>query len=36
MIQNINIAIIGVNAYHIVCCLKEAQVFAISMKDIQY
>ena len=27
---------IGVDAYYVACRLKEAQVFAISMKDIPY
>ena len=34
--KDIDIAIIGADAYRAVCRLKEAQVFAISMKDIQY
>lgn len=34
--KNIDIAIIGANAYCTTCHLKEAQVFAISMKDISY
>ncbi len=34
--KNIDIAMIGVNAYHAACRLKGAQVFAVSMRDIQY
>ena len=34
--KNINIAIIGANAYCIAYYLKRAQVFAISMRNIQY
>lgn len=34
--KNINIAIIGANAYYAACCSKEAQVFVLSIKDIQY
>lgn len=35
-IKNIDIAIIGTNAYCIACNLKRAQLFAILIKDIQY
>lgn len=34
--QNINIVIIGVNIYCVACCLKRAQIFVISIKNIQY
>ena len=34
--KDIDIAIIGADAYRAACRLKGAQVFAISMKDIQY
>ena len=34
--QDINIAMIGTDAYHAAYCLKRAQVSAISMTDIQY
>ena len=34
--QDIDIAMIGVDAYCVACRLKRAQVFALSMKDIQY
>ncbi len=34
--KDIDIAMIGANAYYAACCLKKAQVFAISMRDIQY
>ncbi len=34
--KDINIAIIGADAYRAACRLKGAQVFAISMRDIQY
>lgn len=27
---------INVDTYYIACCLKSAQIFAISMKNIQY
>lgn len=36
MTKDINIAMIDANAYCIVYCLKKAQLFAISIKDIQY
>ena len=32
--ENIDIAMIGVDAYCIACYLKKAQVFIISMRDI--
>ena len=34
--KDIDIAIIGANAHCAACHLKRAQVFAISMRDIQY
>ena len=34
--KDIDIAIIGADAYHAACRLKRAQMFAVSMKDIQY
>ncbi len=34
--KDIDIAMIGTNAYCAACCLKRVQVFAISMRDIQY
>ena len=34
--KNIDIAMIGVDTYRAACRLKGAQVFAISMKNIQY
>ena len=34
--ENINIAMIGADAYYAICRLKRAQVFAVSMRDIQY
>ena len=34
--EDINIAMIGADVYYIACCLKKAQVFAVSMRDIQY
>ena len=34
--KNINIAMIGADAYYAACCSKKALVFAISMRDIQY
>ena len=34
--QDINIVIISANIYYTTCYLKKAQVFAISIKDIQY
>ena len=34
--KDIDIAMIDANAYCIAYCLKEAQVFAVSMRDIQY
>lgn len=32
----INIVIISANTYHTACCLKKAQIFAVSMNDIKY
>ena len=34
--KDIDIAMIGVDTYCAACHLKRAQVFAISMRDIQY
>ncbi len=34
--KDIDIAMIGAKAYRVACCLKRAQVFTVSMKDIQY
>ena len=34
--KDIDIAIIGADAYCVACRLKRAQIFALSMKDIQY
>ena len=34
--KDINIAIINADAYCATCCLKGAQVFAVSMRDIEY
>ena len=34
--KNIDIAIIGADAYCEACRLKGAQIFAVSMRDIQY
>lgn len=34
--KNIDIAIIYANTYYIACYLKKTQIFAISIKDIQY
>ncbi len=34
--KDIDIAMISTDAYHVACCLKRAQVFAISARDIQY
>ena len=34
--KDIDIAMIGADAYCAVCHLKGAQVFAVSIKDIQY
>ena len=34
--QDIDIAMIGTDAYCTACCLKKVQVFALSMRDIQY
>lgn len=35
-INNIEIAIISIDFYQIACYLKEAQVFALSIKDLIY
>ena len=32
--KDIDIAMIGADAYCIACCLKKAQVFIVSMRDI--
>ena len=34
--KDINIAMIDADAYYAACCLKRAQMFAVSVKDIQY
>ena len=34
--KDIDIAIIGTDAYCTACCLKRTQVFAVSRRDIQY
>ena len=34
--KDIDIAMIGANTYCIACRLKEAQMFAVSIKNIQY
>ena len=34
--KDIDIAMIGADAYRAACHLKGAQVFAVSMRDIQY
>lgn len=34
--KNANITMVKANQYYIVCYLKKAQVFAISIKNIQY
>ncbi len=34
--KDINIAMIGADPYRIACRLKAAQVFAVSIRDIQY
>ena len=34
--KDIDIAMIGADAYRAACRLKKAQVFAVSMRDIQY
>ncbi len=34
--KDIDIAMIGADAYRAACCLKAAQMFAVSMRDIQY
>lgn len=35
-VKDIEIAIICANAYYILCRLKEAQAFALFMRNIQY
>lgn len=34
--KKVNVAIIGTDIYSITCKLKEAQVFAISIRDLEY
>ena len=34
--KDIDIAIIGADAYYAVCHLKETQIFVLSIRDIQY
>ena len=34
--KDVNIAMISVNAYGVVCCLKITQVFTVSLRDLQY
>ena len=34
--KDVDIAMIGADAYRAACRLKEAQVFAVSLKDLQY
>ena len=34
--RDIDITMFGVDTYYVACRLKRAQVFAISMRDIQY
>ncbi len=34
--KDIDIAMIGADAYCATCCLKGVQVFTVSMRDIQY
>ena len=34
--KDINISIINANTYYATCYLKKAQVFAISLKSLQY
>ncbi len=34
--KKVDIAIIGVDAYCTACRLKRAQVFAVSMRDLEY
>lgn len=35
-IKEMNIAIIGTDAYRTACKLKDAQVFAVSIRDLEY
>lgn len=35
-VQDVDKAMIGADAYQAACRLKRAQVFALSMKNIQY
>lgn len=34
--KKVNIAMIDANTYHAACYWKRAQVFAVSLKDLQY
>ena len=34
--KDINITIIDADAYYAACCLKRAQMFVVSRRDIQY
>ena len=34
--KDIDIAMISADAYRAACCLKRAQVFTVSIRDIQY
>ena len=34
--KNINIAIISKDTYCVACCLKKAQIFIVSLKNLQY
>ena len=34
--KKVDVAMIGANAYRAACKLKKAQVFAVSMKDLEY
>ena len=34
--KDIDIAIIGADTYYVACYLKGVQIFAVSMRDIQY
>lgn len=35
-INVVNITMIDANAYHIACKLKETQVFAVSIKNLEF
>lgn len=34
--KQINVAIIDVDAYHVTCKLKRAEIFAISIRNLEY